>query len=164
MKANSLALMFGSAILLSGCFHEDEPQLRVTHASSDAPLVAITLNGKVVEGLEEVDYQVASGFLNLESGTYDVGVKALLPGGESVEVIGANLDFAPDMQYDIIALNNAASIEPVVLSRETIAPGADEVRIDVLHGTQMCRGSISTWQPMTVLIAWSLRLVGLNLK
>jgi hypothetical protein len=134
MKANSLALVLGSAFLLSGCLLEDEPQLRVTHASSDAPLVAITLNGKVVSGLEEVDYQVASGFLNLEEGTYNVGVEALLPGGEKTEVIGANLDFAPDMQYDVIALNNAAAIEAVVLSRESIGPGAGEIRIDVLHG------------------------------
>ncbi|MCG7585152.1 DUF4397 domain-containing protein [Photobacterium sp. OFAV2-7] len=133
MKANSLALVLGSAFLLSGCLLEDEPQLRVTHASSDAPLVAITLNGKVVGGLEEVDYQVASGFLNLEEGTYNVGVEALLPGDEKVEVIGANLDFAPDMQYDVIALNNAAAIEAVVLSRESIGPGTGEVRIDVLH-------------------------------
>ncbi|MGF1728779.1 DUF4397 domain-containing protein [Photobacterium kasasachensis] len=133
MKANSLALVLGSAFLLSGCLLEDEPQLRVTHASSDAPLVAITLNGKVVGGLEEVDYQVASGFLNLEEGTYNVGVEALLPGDEKVEVIGANLDFAPDMQYDVIALNNAAAIEAVVLSRESIGPGAGEIRIDVLH-------------------------------
>jgi len=133
MKANSLALVLGSTVLLTGCLLEDEPQLRVTHASSDAPLVAITINGKVVDGLEEVDYQVASGFLNLEEGTYNIGVEALLAGGEKTEVIGANLDFAPDMQYDIIALNSAADIEPVVLSRESIGPEAGEVRIDVLH-------------------------------
>ncbi|MCW8328792.1 DUF4397 domain-containing protein [Photobacterium sp. SDRW27] len=135
MKANSLALALGSAVFLFGCSDDDDnSQIRVTHASSDAPLVAITLNDEVVKGLEEVDYQTASGFISLDSGTYDVGVQALLAGGEEAEVIGENLDFAPDMQYDIIALNNTASIEPVVLSRDNFAPGADEVRIDVLHG------------------------------
>ena len=133
MKAKSLALMIGSAIVLSGCFHESDPQLRVTHASSDAPWVAVSLNNKVVEGLEEVNYQVASGLIELKPGAYDVGVNALLPGDETVEVIGANLDFAPDMQYDIVALNNSASIEPILLSREATAPASDEVRIDVLH-------------------------------
>lgn len=135
MKANSLAFVFGAAVLLAGCNDDDndQSQIRITHASSDAPLVSVSLNGKVVEGLESVDYQAASELIELDSGAYDVAVNALLAGNDTSEVIAANLDFAPDMQYDIVALNNAASIEPVVLSREGTAPASDEVRIDVLH-------------------------------
>lgn len=73
------ALLAGSIIALSlaGCSDDDddvvvvEPpapapeyaNVRVIHASSDAPLVNITANDAILNGLEGVDYQVASGRL-----------------------------------------------------------------------------------------------------
>ncbi|MBC7004566.1 DUF4397 domain-containing protein [Photobacterium sp. BZF1] len=141
MKAKSLTLAIISALALAGCPITDDDddntkttsKLRVTHASSDAPLVAINLNGETVEGLEMVDYQVASGLLTIDSGTYEVAVEALLTGEDTLEVINENLEFAPDMQYDVFALGQTASIMPVVLSREDIAPEGTDVRLDVLH-------------------------------
>ncbi|SHO59109.1 DUF4397 domain-containing protein [Vibrio quintilis] len=135
MKVNSLIAVFGSAIFLAGCNHEDDNdvQLRVTHASSDAPMVSVTLNGDVASGLEKTDYQVAGDWIGLMSGSYDIAVNALLPGDQQSEVIGANLNFSPDMQYDVIAVNNAASIEPVVLSRDAAGPEGNFVRLDILH-------------------------------
>ena len=141
MKAKSLTLAIISALALAGCPLTDDDdddtkttsKLRVTHASSDAPLVAINLNGETVEGLEMVDYQGASGLLTIDSGTYEVAVEALLTGEDTLEVINENLDFAPDMQYDVFALGQTANIAPVVLSREDIAPEGEDVRLDVLH-------------------------------
>ena len=141
MKAKSLTLAIISALALAGCPITDDDdddtkttsKLRVTHASSDAPLVAINLNGETVEGLEMVDYQVASGLLTIDSGTYEVAVEALLTGEDTLEVINENLDFAPDMQYDVFALGQTANIAPVVLSREDVAPEGGDVRLDVLH-------------------------------
>ncbi|PSW06785.1 DUF4397 domain-containing protein [Photobacterium lipolyticum] len=137
MNAYSLGLMFGATTLLFGCNDSNsdnaQSKIRVTHASADAPLVDIKLNGTTVDGLSLVDYQVGSGLISLDSGAYDVSVEALLAGDASAEVIGANLNFAPDMQYDIVALNYTADIEPVVLSRDDISPENDQVRIDVLH-------------------------------
>ncbi|KHT61993.1 hypothetical protein RJ45_19740 [Photobacterium gaetbulicola] len=139
MKAKSLTLAVVSALALAGCpiTDDDDPvatsKLRVTHASSDAPLVAINLNGKTVAGLEMVDYQAASGLLSVDSGTYEVAVEALLTGEDTLEVINENLDLSPDMQYDVFAVGQTANIAPVVLSREDIAPEGGEVRLDVLH-------------------------------
>ncbi|PSW11354.1 DUF4397 domain-containing protein [Photobacterium sanctipauli] len=140
MKVKASLILMGSVLMLTGCpilDDDDDPKgeskLRVTHASSDAPFVAIKLNGDVVDGLDMVDYQVGSGLLTLDSGTYDVVVEAQLTGDETLDVITANLDLAPDMQYDIFAVNNTDDIAPVVLSREDVAPGSDEVRLDVLH-------------------------------
>ncbi|PSU33556.1 DUF4397 domain-containing protein [Photobacterium lutimaris] len=140
MNAKPLTLAVISAIALAGCLDSDDDdtttatsKLRVTHASSDAPLVAINLNGETVDGLERVDYQVASGLLTIDSGAYEVAVEALLTGEDTLEVINENLDFAPDMQYDVFAVGQTADIAPVVLSREDIAPTGDEVRLDVLH-------------------------------
>ncbi|KLV04610.1 hypothetical protein ABT56_14185 [Photobacterium aquae] len=137
MRTRYLPLLFVSVFGLSGCFNDDDDtatsKIRVTHASSDAPLVAVELNGDTVEGLEMVDYQQGSSLLRVDAGTYDVGVVAQLAGDETTNVIEANLDFAPDMQYDIVALGQTADISAVVLSREDMSPQGNEVRIDVLH-------------------------------
>jgi hypothetical protein len=37
------------------------------------------------------------------------------------------------MQYDVFAVNNVSSIEPVILSRSSTGPDASSVRLDVLH-------------------------------
>ncbi|GLP98060.1 DUF4397 domain-containing protein [Paraferrimonas sedimenticola] len=155
MKTKFTLAVLSAALMVSACHDDDNNDgpvqlpadtpppaaeeagmsyVRVTHASADAPLVAIAVNGAVVEGLEMVDYQVGTGLLELESAAYDIAVNALLADGTSAPVIEANLDFAPDMQYDIIALNYAANIEPVVLARDAMGPGDGEIRLDVLHG------------------------------
>ena len=126
-------------------------KLRVTHASSDA-LVAINLNGDTVDGLEMVDYQVASGLLTIDSGTYEVAVEALLTGEDTLEVINENLEFAPDMQYDVFALNQTANIMPVVLSREDVAPEGTDVRLDVCMPILMSHQLISILLPTQKLL------------
>jgi hypothetical protein len=106
--------------------------VRVTHASADAPMVEVKANGETFAGLNMVDYRQASAWQSVASGSYDISVDALLPSG-SVEVIAANLEFSPDMQYDIVALNYAASLEPLVLSRSKEMVDENSVRLDVLH-------------------------------
>ncbi len=149
MKTITYSLIAVSALALGGCLNSDddddnnsdgqapeEPSssyLRVTHASSDAPLVSISLDGTVVSGLGMVDYQQGSGLLAVDPGTYAVAVDALLPGDSSATVISANLPLESDMQYDVIAVNYAASIEPVVLGRSAEAVASDSIRLDVLH-------------------------------
>ncbi|WP_220720072.1 DUF4397 domain-containing protein [Agarivorans litoreus] len=139
MKLAKSGLLLGSAVLLAACGSDDDhvetpmSSVRVTHASADAPLVEVKANGETFAGLSMVDYRQGSAWVPVASGSYDISVDAILP-GDNAEVIAANLEFSPDMQYDIIALNYAASIEPVVLSRSGDAVDAASVRLDVLHG------------------------------
>ncbi|MCJ2375360.1 DUF4397 domain-containing protein [Vibrio sp. ZSDZ34] len=145
MKFKTLSCVTVTALVLGGCnsssddnvanvFGIDDSQIRVTHASADAPLVSILLDGAVVSGLDKVDYQQGSGLLGLGSGSHDLIVRGLLAGGATTDVITANgVNFAPDMQYDVFAVNSVASIEPVILSRSSMGPSDSEVRLDVLH-------------------------------
>ncbi|MDO6686495.1 MULTISPECIES: DUF4397 domain-containing protein [unclassified Agarivorans] len=141
----TIGLLISSAVLLTACGSDDVTpgtnesddtamsSVRVTHASADAPMVEVKANGETFAGLSMVDYRQGSAWVSVASGSYDISVDAILP-GDNAEVIAANLEFSPDMQYDIIALNNAASLEPVVLSRSHEAIDSGSVRIDVLHG------------------------------
>ena len=139
MKLAKSGLLLSSAVLLAACGSDDDhvetpmSSVRVTHASADAPMVEVKANGETFAGLSMVDYRQGSAWVPVASGSYDISVDAILP-GDNAEVIAANLEFSPDMQYDIIALNYAASIEPVVLSRSGDAVDAASVRLDVLHG------------------------------
>jgi len=139
MNLMTKLLVAGSACFIIGCDDDDDDnsvsyaKIRVTHASADAPLVDIALNSATVDGLSGVDYQRGSGLIQLESASYDVAVNAILADNSTLPVIEANLNFAPDMQYDIVAVDYAASIAPVVLSRADMPVGDMDVRLDVLH-------------------------------
>ncbi|KJG01691.1 DUF4397 domain-containing protein [Photobacterium angustum] len=143
MKKTTLTLLTTAALILNGCnsdSHDDNTemstsQLRVTHASADAPLVSILMDGDVVSGLSNVDYQQGSPLLTVDSGSHDLIVRGLLANDATADVITANaVNLAPDMQYDVFAVNNVSAIEPVILSRSNEAPDDQSIRVDVLHG------------------------------
>ncbi len=105
--------------------------LQVLHASPDAPLVSVLVDGDVV--LTDFDYKDGSGYVVLDEGTYSIQVNGILPGGE-VPVIGpVDLTFDRDMTYTIAAVNSVASIEPVVISQSSENVSAGAARVLVLH-------------------------------
>ncbi|MGR5222579.1 DUF4397 domain-containing protein [Vibrio parahaemolyticus] len=139
MKTIKISLVAAAAITLFGCGSDSNDstpssQLRVTHASADAPQVSILMDGAIVSGLDKVDYSQGSGLLTVDSGDHDLIVRGLLAGGATADVITANaVNLSPDMQYDVFAVNDVSSIEPVILARSSTGPDASSVRLDVLH-------------------------------
>ncbi|GEA10821.1 DUF4397 domain-containing protein [Alteromonas sp. KUL49] len=148
------ALLAGSIIALSlaGCSDDDDDvvvvdppapapeyaNVRVIHASSDAPLVNITANDAILNGLEGVDYQVASGRFEVEVGTYDIGVTAILP-GDDAEVLQADLTLDADTNYDVFAVGSVADNTLMLLpvtSAET-AVEAGNVQVQIVHAASM---------------------------
>ncbi|MBW3139479.1 DUF4397 domain-containing protein [Ferrimonas balearica] len=114
----------------------DDTDVRVLHASPDAPMVNVTVNGENV--LEMVDYRQASGFLELTEGTYDIGVDAILPDGTTTTVIGpASLDLSGDVEYSVIAVGKVAdgTLEPLILDRPDEDFGAGNIRLQVVHAS-----------------------------
>ena len=111
-----------------------DASLRVIHAVSDAPAVNILANGEVaVAGL---DYAESSERLELPPATYSVAVDALLPGDETLTVIGpVDLALEEATNYKVFAVGSvvADSIMPVVVTSdiEDIADG--NIRLQVVH-------------------------------
>lgn len=142
-----------SPILLFGCFSDDddplsnidvplpeapppppaEAKLRITHASPDAPAVDILANDAVLAGLENVDYQVSSGWLTVEEGTYNVKVNGRLPGNEVATVIEADLTLDGDTSYDVLAINTVSEISPLVIANAETDVTAGNVRVQIVH-------------------------------
>lgn len=107
---------------------EASASLRALHLSADAPAVDIAVNDQVV--LEDVSYRQASGFLSVDPAAVDLSV---LVADTSTSVIDATLNLAENTKYTVIAVNEVASIEPLVISdSDTPEDGFAEIR--VVHG------------------------------
>jgi hypothetical protein len=117
---------------------ENPAEVRVTHASPDAPLVNVYINGELA--LEKVDYKQSSGLIDVEAGTYTVEVRGILPDGSEVSVIGpADVTLDSDLRTDIVAIGKLfdesgdLGIAPRVLDPVDIEDGITDVRVSVLH-------------------------------
>lgn len=109
----------------------DKTMVRVFHASPDAPKVNLWVNDAVVAS--GLDYQKSTGYLSLDEGTYKVAVEGVIPGGNAVVIGPVNLPLAGKTDYDVIAVNSVASIEPLIISDTGSLMDNSKVRVRVAH-------------------------------
>lgn len=109
----------------------ESAEVRVFHASADAPKVNIWVDGGVA--VEALDYQESSGYLTLPADTYEVAVEGIIPGGNAVVIGPVDLDFAANTNYDIIAVNSVSAIEPLVITDTGSLDNPANVRVRVVH-------------------------------
>lgn len=128
-----LALMVGVASGTGFVAAQDgDAQVRIVHASPDAPAVDIWVDGDVaVEGLE---FGSATDLIALPAGSYDVAVTAT---GDDLEnaVIEATLDLEGGAAYEVAAVgfldNIGAQVYPLNLS----VIGEGQARVRVVHAS-----------------------------
>ncbi len=138
-------------LFLIGCSDDDDDEtvevpapvveysnVRVVHAASDAPMVNITANDAILNGLENVDYQVASSRFEVETGTYDIGVTGILP-GENAEVLQADVTLEADMNYDIFAVGNVGdeTLSLLTVTSMETAVEAGNAQVQIVHAASM---------------------------
>lgn len=107
----------------------DDAELRVVHASPDAPAVDVFVDGSAV--LEDVPFEAVSDYLSVPAGSYDV---AVAPAGAGVEsaVIDTTLTVEEGTEYTVAATNRLADIEPTVFVDEN-EPSNGQSRLRVAH-------------------------------
>lgn len=133
-KISLLAAALISSLFLAGCSDDDDspatPQssVRVLHLSPDAPAVDVAVNDSVV--LEDVSYRQASGFLSVNAG--DNALDVLVANTDTV-ALGADLNLMQNTKYTVIAANNVASIEALVIE-DMDKPAAGFAQLTVVHG------------------------------
>lgn len=138
--------------VLAGCGGDDDDELislspapspdttaevRVVHASADAPDVNAGLDGGgQVSGLVFAD---ATDYLQVPAGSYDVNVDGILPGGSTQTVIDASgmsaVTLDADKETSIYAIGKVgdASIAPLVVTAPDADPAAGQLRAQVVH-------------------------------
>ncbi|WP_051534432.1 DUF4397 domain-containing protein [Deefgea rivuli] len=106
----------------------DQAQVRVIHASPDAPNVDVYAGG--AKALSNVPYKAASGLLTVNAG--DLPIK-VTPTGSDTGVISATLKLAKDSITTVIAINEVAKIEALVITESAMKPAAGNARLRVVH-------------------------------
>jgi hypothetical protein len=98
---------------------EAPAEVRVIHASPDAPTVDVFANGAAA--IEQLAFTESSGYLALPPDTYQFEV---VPSGMMKPiVIDATLDLESGVDYTVLAIGELATIEPLVLVDDRTLPG-----------------------------------------
>jgi len=144
MRKNALTIGIIAATtgLLAACGGDgngaaDRAEVRVVHASSNAPDVNVALDGEVA--VPELAFATATDFLSVDPATFAVTVDAITPGGD-VEVINADVALDADQETTIVALGNVGgdgdlALGPLVVTAPDADPAGDEVRVQVVHAS-----------------------------
>lgn len=143
-KLSLLAAILG----LSACSSSDDPlpgnpiepaadffRVQVLHASPDAPAVDVLVNGATA--LPGIDYKQASAATALEVGSYDIQVDGITPGGPATVIGPANLTFAANTLYSVVAVGGVVDIEPIILEQPDFDVAAGNARLRILHAAPM---------------------------
>ena len=127
--------VLAASLFLAACDNSVDADLRVIHASDDAPPVNVRVGKK--KAISDLDYAESSGYVAVRSGTRKVVVEAIIPGGNA-DVIKVNrFKFARDTRYNILAVNKTADIEPLVIEESAAEPELDQVAVAVVHAASV---------------------------
>lgn len=112
--------------------------LRVLHASPDAPKVDVLAGGAVLNGLENVDYQMASGVFTVNATVYPVTVNAITPDGP-VEVLSTSLTANADALTSVIAVGSVAdgTLEILALPTMPNVSVSGTTQLQVVHAAPL---------------------------
>lgn len=102
--------------------------VRVVHASPDAPNVDVLVDGAIV--LTNVPYEAASAYLAVPAGTRNLQVRAT---GTTTTVINADVPLTAGTYYTVMATGPVASIQPLVLTDDLANPAAGNVKVQLVH-------------------------------
>ncbi len=123
-------MVVGATIFTAGCGDSGHAQLRVVHASPDAPNVDVLVEGKTV--LTNVAYETASNYLTVGAGSRKIEVRAT---GTSQDVISATVSLSRNKYYTVLAADKLANITPLVLTDDNTPPASGQIKLRLVHAS-----------------------------
>jgi len=137
-KSGLIILSLVPLLFTVGCDSDDNgttPQVetskvRVIHASYDAPGVDISVDGAVA--VSNLVYGESTGYAEIEAGVRNI--KVTPAGATTPVVIEANLPVEANKEYTVLAVNELASIEPI-LAEDFRTPNSQKAKIRFVHAS-----------------------------
>jgi hypothetical protein len=133
----TLALTLVATLAVSACDDDDDvtapsttAQLRVVHASPDAPNVDVLVDNAAA--LTNVAYKGASNYLPVPSGSRNLKVRAT---GTTTVVIDQTATLNQSTAYTVLATGRVASIAPLLLTDDQASPAAGNIRLRLVHAS-----------------------------
>lgn len=128
-----LALLVGIAGVPSAWAQDTgTAKVRVVHASPDAPAVDIYVDGSVPDGLANVPFFTASGYLDLPAGDHEIQIA---PAGAPLDqaVIATTVSLTEGNDYTIAAIGLLESLQVKLYEDDLGVIPAGEARVNVYH-------------------------------
>jgi hypothetical protein len=113
----TLSVACALALVIPAALAGVSPQVRVVHASPDAPPVDVLVNDEI-RAFEDVAFGDITDYAELDAGVYNVKVVPA-GGGPEDAVIEADLNLQFYTNYTVLAVNTLENIEPVVFADST---------------------------------------------
>lgn len=108
--------------------------LRVVHASADAPAVDVLANNGMTPAIGNLAFPMFTDYLNLPAATYNF--KVVPTGTFTPAVIDADVPLANGAEYTLLAVGALSSIEPLLLM-DNNRPVATEAKVRLVHASTL---------------------------
>lgn len=110
-----------------------DAQLRVLHASPDAPAVDVYIDG--AEAISDLAFDDITDYVSVPSGAHSVQVFPASADGTGDPVIDADVTLNAGTDYTVAAVGLLADIEPLVLVDDNSDPAAGEAKLRFVHAS-----------------------------
>ena len=138
-KLGLFSIMVAAMMFTVGCSDDDDStpispspensKIRVIHSSYDAPAVDILVDDAVA--VSSLEFGQSSGYATVNAGTRNIKVNAA---GSSTNVFEANLPIAANKEFTIIAANELASFEPLIVE-DFRSPNSSKAKVRFVHAS-----------------------------
>lgn len=108
--------------------------LRVVHASADAPAVDVLANDGMTPAISNLAFPAATDYLNLPAATYNF--KVVPTGTFTPAVIDADVTLVNGAEYTLLAVGGLMDIEPLVLMDNNRIV-ATEAKVRLIHASTL---------------------------
>jgi Domain of unknown function (DUF4397) len=132
----SLLLLSALAACSSSTTPKPQTNLRIINASPDAGSIQVLLDDKII--LSGLGFKDGISYNQIDAGTRNI--KLVIPAvttGTTPTPLKLLLDITPNLLeghfYSVIAANNAAAIEPIIIDEDSSAPASGKLRVRVVH-------------------------------
>ena len=140
-----LPAAIASTLVVAGCAKDEKnADLRVIHASPDAPPVNVQISSRTYnKEISNLDYAASSGYESVRSGRRDVTVEAIIPGGNLDVLSEPGFKFDMGQRYNVLAVGKVAEdpsvdgdeLDLLLVEESAANPGAGEVAVAVVHAS-----------------------------